>query len=694
MTSLHDSRSTVDPPENIEEKQVISERPSIRDPSGYLHDDILNQNKEHDHMIEVLSNTENSVNSTGELSGLTTKNSFVINPRRNSKASTHQVTIKSNFNRQQTEDIRLNDFDLENSHWKLRFEQGGYVFRKRKQTLCEKIQNPSQLQIFCFCAIVIPMMLCLWYAAAIVFPPGANERFSFFLWTNGELKKDDQGQPFICPRASICSEGVFQIILIAFARLSAFASYVVMALTFLSKMHSLIHFLSTTYISTLIPFESLHEVHKLTGKMFGFLALIHTITHYLRYIVRKDSQQLGTQVHISGLVAITAMTIVVLSMSVEGIKKRIAFEKRFNAHWLFVLVILALLFHTERTRKIVLVFFILWAIDYTYAVIRRSHRLGVVEFTHIGDDAGTQMLWRNPEGFNPKSGEYVYVKLPWLKEGGDEWHPFSIYLREATEEGLHGVHQDSVSSPNDPETPDGESLFSFAARVMQKDFSTDKDSPSSLLLHEARQNLKRFDTTQVFISPIGNWSKGLLDQVRERKQLQSCWIRGPFTSPYFVAHDFSHLILTASGIGITPALGVMGQYPGFSRTKIFIWSTRSKTMLKFFAPLLKDAHLSVVFYTGKEDLSQNELNQIQAHGNIFVQKGRPESMTATIGSLITMFENNLGDEPIARNIMDLDQLHRQAWCVLYCGGSTELRDKLQKYTVEKGLGWECELFDW
>ena len=53
------------------------------------------------------------------------------------------------------------------------------------------------------------------------------------------------------------------------------------------------------------------------------------------------------------------------------------------------------------------------------------------------------MLWRNPERFKPKSGEYVYVKLPWLEKGGNEWHPFSIYLREATKEGLDSLNLQS-----------------------------------------------------------------------------------------------------------------------------------------------------------------------------------------------------------------------------------------------------------
>ncbi len=235
-------------------------------------------------------------------------------------------------------------------------KQEGYELTKKKCTMLERLQqNLSQQKTFYVGALFVPIIISLWYASAILFPPNARDKAPLLLWDDGHLKYDEQGQPSICPRASICSEGVLQILLIALARLSAFASYVVMGLTFLSKMHSLIHFLSNTCLSIIIPFESLHDVHTLTGKMFGWLAFLHTLTHYIRYVIRKDTAQLWSQVHISGLIAMLAMATVTLSMS-SFVRKRVRFEKRFNAHWLFLLVVLGLLFHTKRTRIIVLIF--------------------------------------------------------------------------------------------------------------------------------------------------------------------------------------------------------------------------------------------------------------------------------------------------------------------------------------------------
>jgi hypothetical protein len=161
----------------------------------------------------------------------------------------------------------------------------------------------------------------------------------------------------VCPRASICSQGWIEIALLALARLSAFAFYVVMGVTFLTKMHSHNHFLSSTYLRAFIPFEAFHDIHSHLGIWFAVLTFSHAISHYIRYIIREDGAQLRVQVHYSGLIALTSMGIVVLSM-MPMVKKIIhaGFETRLTAHWFFLLLVIALSFHTPRTRLITLTF--------------------------------------------------------------------------------------------------------------------------------------------------------------------------------------------------------------------------------------------------------------------------------------------------------------------------------------------------
>jgi hypothetical protein len=83
-----------------------------------------------------------------------------------------------------------------------------------------------------------------------------------------------------------------------------------------------------------------------------------------------------------------------------------------------------------------------------------------------------------------------------------------------------------------------------------------------------------YETTQIFVAPIGDWSKSLSETVKRNEHLtRSCWVRGPFTSPYSISNSFANLICFASGIGITPALGVLSQYKG-DRNCIIVRVTR------------------------------------------------------------------------------------------------------------------------
>ena len=855
----------------------------------------------------------------------------------------------------------------------------------------------------------------------------------------------------ICPRASICSEGVAQVILIALARISAFALYVCMAWTFASKMHSWHHFLSSTYAENIFPFESMHKVHHRQGTYFAALALLHTIVHIIRWGLRKELGTIGLEsAGVSGYFAMFFMVVVIWSMTLAKKVKWMKFEHRFNLHWLFSGVVFALCFHTKRTTIITLFFAGSWFADYIYGYLFRTHRLDIAEFTTLADGKGTQMLWRNPSGFHPKSGEFVRIQIPWLTEGGSEWHPFSLYMEEATEEGIQemrkkssvlgedakggqrvspsksvlillecqnewassttttqergkgrprvtfigetldssgnrdaGIIEENGDSSSDDYSDDDnedskqqqqqqqqqqqEKIYKFrtmrntggvlyddvrgvvsnkvlenltsltkiraieevkgkeetlieeqiqamplhtefkhveqkkieqeelvqsnkvlenltsltkmackmgaqvfhAPIIFKADMSNNYNSqlgilkdyrlkgmflesswnadfvaglkpeqgdctvtnkvgldaffrtnleelivekgietvilggfltngsvesitrsahekglnviiltdgtvcrsalkqkiatessfeyfstpmtcsqvelifqgqaPSALsmitkplssramdisdeleesledflaetldrplveedllTLKEAREDVNNaYKTTQVFIQAAGDWSNGLNRDLKEGKQKRACWVRGPYISPYFVAKEFSHLLLTATGIGITPALGVLGQYPGNARTKILVWFVRSEDMLKFFAPLLKSAHLVLIYYTGKEKLTSGELKGLRDHGNgnIYIQQSRP-NIVAVLTSVIVHLENQVGffgELDAMSSLQQIDLSARKAWCVLYCGGSIKIKDMIKQFTKDAGVGWQCELFDW
>mmetsp|Transcript_23960 Transcript_23960/g.27596 ORF Transcript_23960/g.27596 Transcript_23960/m.27596 type:complete len:919 (-) Transcript_23960:78-2834(-) len=879
-----------------------------------------------------------------------------------------------------------------------------HLANREKKLERKNSRLPDKFNVVSF---LIPMFVSLWYACGVIFIPGTQANHPFIIWSDGARTINERDQATICPRASICSEGLAELILIVLARFSAFASYVVMFLTFWSKCHAASHFFSSTYVSTIVPFSSFHHKHTNMGKIYACLALLHTLVHYIRWIIRKEviTQGFTPQTAKSGIFAILCMIGIVLSMT-NPVKKFWNFERRFYLHWFFVLsMAISLLAHTKRTRIITLISVGVWLLDYIYSAIFRTHRLDVVEFVSLPEKTGTQMLFRNPPGFRSRSGEYIMVKIPWLSHGGDEWHPFSLYLSDETHQGLEEVlrsdrqnnnrfsifagadakggveinpgktalllveMQNEFASPRgelhesvkavmkatnmlkktvdlaqkvrdtgaqvfhapiifgetledfpNANVPEGDLFMSdswnaeivvehkpkYGDSIIKNKYGLDcfagtnledlikekgietliiggfltncsvestmrtafekglnvvtltdgtacrseaeqsvstnynftmfstpvtcaeaeilldgskmpntkkaklhsshsSESPSSfdehqeepLLVNEstvplsvkaktsfpprllkklstvstrtalaprptklkgavslqsyfprdiakaedqsekindikefishtlldpdesmeddieirmhdaAREDLNnRHQTTQIFISPAGDWSKGLQKEMDGAGNMSSsCWVKGPYTSPYFVATNFSHIILTASGVGLTPALGVMGQYPGDSRSKVLIWMTRDRVMIKFFAPQLGEAHIALIFYTGRIKLTPEEINDIQAYGSIFIQQTRPESLSDTVTSVIFALERGLARDNVridrsslwgdSRPNMDKITLSQRAdWVILYCGGSVRIESELKAYSDHYKINFQSESFAW
>ena len=168
---------------------------------------------------------------------------------------------------------------------------------------------------------------------------------------------------------------------------------------------------------------------------------------------------------------------------------------------------------------------------------------------------------------------------------------------------------------------------------------------------------------------------------------RTCWLRGPFTSPYAVSVSYSNMILVASGIGITPAMGVLSQF-GTDRFCHVIWICRSESMLCFFMPLLKDATRLVIYYTNKEKLSNELMVTLSRLANVAFHQNRPDISTLLAESIAS-------SEPHERQAPDNNvNIEHSLWCALYCGGSKSIERQLAQSAQDLKICWECELFDW
>ncbi len=281
------------------------------------------------------------------------------------KSPSHETLTKSNHSTtdgkiNSEEDIEVLSMMDEKSRTKL--SNLGLVQEIKLSTEKERAQWTnciSPTAKFYLMAVGMPLFFALLYAIAIFFPPGAREKAPALLWSDGALETTG-GKPKLCPvnRPNICSEGVAQIIMIAIARLTAFASYVMVGFVFVSKMHSTIHFLSSTIFSQTAPIENMHHLHTTMGMIYGVLAFVHTIAHLVRWGMRGELVLLvKSRPGLSGVVGMLSMVVVIFSMTwAKRFKGKISFEARLTAHWCLTLLVFAMAFHTPRCRTIVCIF--------------------------------------------------------------------------------------------------------------------------------------------------------------------------------------------------------------------------------------------------------------------------------------------------------------------------------------------------
>jgi hypothetical protein len=51
---------------------------------------------------------------------------------------------------------------------------------------------------------------------------------------------------------------------------------------------------------------------------------------------------------------------------------------------------------------------------------------------------------------------------------------------------------------------------------------------------------------------------------------------------------------------------------------------------QLFAPLLTDAAMAIIYYTGEEKLSDAEIKRLTGSKNIYIQQSRPSDITETV----------------------------------------------------------------
>jgi hypothetical protein len=125
---------------------------------------------------------------------------------------------------------------------------------KRRQAIRAK-DDPSTQRLGRI--VGLAQWACVIYASFVLLPASTSGQ-GFAI---GAAEYGSNKGPVLCPRASICSEGWLELVLIATARLSAYYMLPSMVVVFLSKCKGMNTALEMTLVSLWVPLSDLHTLH-------------------------------------------------------------------------------------------------------------------------------------------------------------------------------------------------------------------------------------------------------------------------------------------------------------------------------------------------------------------------------------------------------------------------------------------------
>ena len=218
----------------------------------------------------------------------------------------------------------------------------------------------------------------------------------------------------------VVATNTFQMICLAFSRLSAFTMYPVLIIVFISKFRATMNFFSYTYLSLLVQWNDLHDLHTYCGYYILFDGWLHTIFHCLRWWDQQNLSLLWTnRTGVTGLVIIGSTVLICLPMMLW--KQRVRYEIRKYLHYLFLVFVLALCLHVPSSGVpnggfapyVFGTLFVWWCLDSLYVQLFLTEKIQSSRFYVL--PSGVQLTMAVSDRFQRwGNGGYCYVCLPWV----------------------------------------------------------------------------------------------------------------------------------------------------------------------------------------------------------------------------------------------------------------------------------------
>lgn len=185
-----------------------------------------------------------------------------------------------------------------------------------------------------------------------------------------------------------------------------------------------------------------------------------------------------------------------------------------------------------------------------------------------------------------------------------------------------------VDAPGESASPLYRNASSTLAHRASVSDSIRRSSFDEMEIGERPKPLGGDTYSQVFITPAGDWTRTLSDNVKQWSSgggwVAPCWVQGPFLSPFSAAVSHGRLLLVASGIGLSAALPLVQQLHTCEREFHLVWTTRSLEQLAYQLPLLAQCTSCFIFYTGKVSPSAEVYELISSLQHVGLYTGRPQ----------------------------------------------------------------------
>ena len=232
--------------------------------------------------------------------------------------------------------------------------------------------------------------------------------------------RNSTGHWGLCPRPTVCAEEWYTMLLLGISRSTAYATYPLMMLLFLSKTNHLRTLLQRSWLSMYVPFYDLHAIHVFAGKVVSVAVGVHAAAHTTRWSLQTDAATgrsnalllLEHQTGLSGLVSTLCTPLITLPLIVPAIKKRMSWEWRKGLHYLSIVWGIAICFHapTQLICYLIGVPVSMYLTDFAIGSLLRTYRIDSSSFSRL--EAGVELTFEHPQGFITDGTGYVLVCLP------------------------------------------------------------------------------------------------------------------------------------------------------------------------------------------------------------------------------------------------------------------------------------------